>query len=216
MLQATKDIYTVNFATSLACFAVVKLMCLLLQSIRHSCLVFKKAYFFLSPISKWWSLMIAVFESNITPIVFYASLQFNSFVCFDLFSKFNLMMTLLMFFTFQTYAFVFYPLLFQFGRRKSRKKVSDFGKGRPNSYWLEMCLKCLRSYFQSLVHGLCINGNLIQLFGLIVSDFAFLVAVIRLRNMFSSKAVFLSTALYFVLFLTFDITLILYRFFRSL
>lgn len=136
MLHATKEIYTVNLAITLVSFIVVKLVCLLLKSVRHQCLSVEKAYHFLSPISQWWSLMIAFFESNITPIVFYAGLQFNSFVCFNLPSKFNLLITLLMFFVIQTYAFVFYPLLFQFGSRKSRKKALDLAKGTNRGYWL--------------------------------------------------------------------------------
>lgn len=184
MLQATKDIYTINLATSLVSFVVIKLICLLFKSTKRFCLIIEKAYLFLSPICKFWSLAIAFFESNITPIVFYASLQFNSFVCFDQLSKFNLVITLLIFFAFQAYAFLFYPLLFLFANRQTRKKVSDFGKEAHHSYLLEMCLKCLRSYFQSLVHGLFINKNVLQLFGLIISDLFFVIALVCLRRMF--------------------------------
>lgn len=119
-------------------------------------------------------------------------------------------------FTVLAYAFLFYPLLFQFASRKERKKVSDFGKGAHHSYWLEMCLKCLRSYFQSLIHGLFINHNILQLLGLIISDLSFVIAITRLRKMFESKAVFFLTAFYFAFFLVFDITLITYRLLSSL
>ncbi len=136
MLQATKDIYTVNLAMVLVSFFVLKLVCLLLKSARDQCSAVEKVYHLLSPMSQWWALLIAFFESNITPIVFYGSLQFNSFACFDLFSKCNLLVTLLMFFGVQTYAFLFYPLLFQFASRRSRKKASDFGKGTNCGYWL--------------------------------------------------------------------------------
>lgn len=154
--------------------------------------------------------MITFFESNITPIVFYASLQFNTFVCFDQFSKFNLIAALLMFFAIQTYAFLFYPLVFQFSNRRSRKKVSDFGKGTHLSYWLEMCLKCWRSYFQAFLHGIFINHNLMQLLSLVAFDILFLIALISLQRMFSYKTIFLSTVLYFVLLIIFDATLSAY------
>ena len=105
---------------TLVSFTIIRLLCYGLKKLRFKFCLFSQIYSFLEPGSFWWSLLIAFFESNIVPIVFYGALQFNAFVYFDPFSKCNLIATLLLFFLVQTYAFVFYPFIFRYGGRSSR------------------------------------------------------------------------------------------------
>jgi hypothetical protein len=107
-----------------------------------------------------------------------------------MFSKFNFIFGLFAFFSVLIYSFLFYPLIYQYGKHKSIVKIFDLSQCKRDSFWLEMTIKCLRSLLQSLVHGLFINHHQGQLIGLIILDFCFVLASIRMRKLFSYKVVF--------------------------
>ena len=123
MLHSVKDIYTTNFAMTLASFVIIRMLCVALKHLRQF-KICNSIYNFLEPGSFWWSLLIAFFESNVTPVTFYGSIQFNAFVSFDWFSKLNLFVTLIFFFAIMSYVFLFYPFIFRFGGSHSREKVA--------------------------------------------------------------------------------------------
>ena len=64
---------------------------------KHS--FFKFMYKTFAHHSRYWTLFLGFLQTNITPIVFYASIQFNLFFSFDSVSKANLVFTLLIFFS---------------------------------------------------------------------------------------------------------------------
>lgn len=143
-------------------------------------------------------------------MVFYAALQLNLFSSFIWSTKVNLFITLIVLWAMMGYVFLFYPLMFRYGKKSSREKISDFSFKHIKTCWLEMGLKCLRSFFQALIHGLFINRNIIQLFGLTVLDIAFICFVILLRKRFVYKINFAFILIFFICFASFDMTLLVF------
>lgn len=73
-----------------------------------------------------------------------------------------------------------------------------------------MILRSLRIFFQSLIHGVFINKHSFQLGGLIFFDILVVILLISLRHKFDSKINFFFISLFYVLFLVFDIGLLVY------
>lgn len=63
--------------------------------------------------------MSNIIERNRAPIVFYAFVQFNVFFSFTLFSKFDLLTTVIGFGIILLYSFLFYPLILKYERTES-------------------------------------------------------------------------------------------------
>ena len=76
-------------------------------------------------------------------------------------------------------------------------------------------MKCWRSFFQALIHGLFINLNLLQLLGLTIMDIFIIYFLIVFRGKFLYKLNFILITLFFIAFAAFDITLLLYVIFNS-
>lgn len=108
------------------------------------------------------------------------------------------------------YAFLFYPLMYRYGSKVSWEKVSDLGLKHIRTCWLEMGLKCLRNFFQAFIHGLFINRNILQLFGLAFLDIAFICFVITFRKKFIYYFNYVLALLFFISFMAFDFTLLAY------
>lgn len=75
-----------------------------------------------------------------------------------------------------------------------------------------MSLKCLRGFFQGLIHGSLINYHIQQLIGLIFLDITFILVTTRARKLFTYRLTFVLTLAYMITFLSFDITLLLYTY----
>lgn len=73
-----------------------------------------------------------------------------------------------------------------------------------------MTLKSLRGFCQSLVHGIFINRHSFQLVGLIMMELIIIILLIFLRAKFDYTINFLLTVSFCVLFLAFDIGLLVY------
>ena len=117
---STKDIYTSNLAMTLLTFAVFKLLSRLARPIRYKHGLFRSLYKFLRINSIWWMLLVCFFESNLAPLVFFACVQLNSFVAFDLLTKANLVAATLLLFCSICYTFLFYPMIYKYGKKSSR------------------------------------------------------------------------------------------------
>lgn len=140
--------------------------------------------------SRYWTLFVGFLQTNITPIVFYASIQFNLFFSFDSVSKANLVFTLLIFFSILVYISLFYPIIYNYSRKRSFKTVTEYVNPANHHFLLEMALKCFRSFSMSLIHGLFINNNINQLIGLIVFDIILLCIIKKYWKHFLYKIIF--------------------------
>lgn len=155
-------------------------------------------------------LLVCFCQANIAPLVFYACVQFNVFSSSNYIVKGNLFGTVIVLGFMMGYAFLFYPFMFRYGSKVSKEKVSDFSFKHVRTCWLEMGLKCLRSFFQALIHGLFINRNILQLFGLAFLDIAFICFVVTFRKNFIYYINYVLILLFFMFFTAFDLTLLVF------
>ena len=73
-----------------------------------------------------------------------------------------------------------------------------------------MGVKCLRGLFQSLIHGLFNNYQISLLISLITVDIILLYLIAKMRKLYSYRSSFVLSFAYFFIFITFDITLLIY------
>ncbi len=136
MLQSTLNIYTINIPLAILQFVFLLLINKAMKILKRSIQIFKHIYNFFSAYSIIWVLYVATIESNIAPIAFFGSVQFNVFISFDIFSKFNLIFTVLLVFLVFIYTFIIYPLIVKYGVKKYVAKMFDISKFGLTAFWL--------------------------------------------------------------------------------
>lgn len=136
MLQSIKDIYTVNLAMVIATFVLLRSLSVLFSFVKHKHNLLKKIWRLFRSSSLWWTLIVGFFEPNIVPIIFYGSIQFNLFFCFNSLTKYNLVFSVVMFFATLAYSFLFYLLMHRYSRHSTWKEICEFSVHRKPSFFL--------------------------------------------------------------------------------
>lgn len=210
MLESSKDIYTVNLLIVAVQFLIVSIACRLTGVVSRWHINIALIHQFLWVHCIWWTLLSGFFESNITPLAFYAAVQFKVLVAFNWFGKLNAIYTVLILFCVLQFCFLFYPLIATFESKRNSKEILEFSKYKQSSFWFEMILKYLRGLFHALIHGCFINHHIPQLAGLFLFDITLLFITLLLRKLFRNRATFGISFVYLLTFLAFDVTLLVY------
>ena len=155
--------------------------------------------------TKWWTLIVTIVEVNMVNLAFGCAVQFTmpSFFCIK--NKINFLSMVIFLFLLFIYSLAFYPLV----QKYSHKKFSAVLLERSNvilvrSYRLEPIYFPFRNLIRSLVHGLLIENYKVQIVFLLFTDTFFTIFILRIRNIFKNKAVFLFSFLYSLIFILLD------------
>ena len=211
-LAGIQDVYTFNFAMAFVSFLIVLLLRGMIGFMKEedACLV--GIYKFLFNRSLGITLFASLVEPNLTIISFYGMVQFQHFFAVDFFGKAHLVAAVLLTFVVLLYATSFYYLIFHFEPREISEdllNVSIFGR---KSIYLEALFNCIRSVFHGFIHALLLTSNVPAMAGLIILDLLLVVASIIARKRFLLTLLFLSTVLYSVIFVCFDIVVLCWKF----
>lgn len=75
---------------------------------------------------------------------------------------------------------------------------------------MEMSVNCIRGFFQAFIHGSFSNRHSFQLLGLLIVDILILGVAYKFKPFFRNILTFTLTFVYYIVFLIFDIFLIIY------
>jgi len=159
-------------------FCLFKILYFFARCVRNKNRITKKVYQVLRLNSFWWVLLIGMCESNIAALTFKSAIQFNEFVSYDIFTKGDLIISTAFCFGILAYSFLFYPLLFRYEKPRYSEEVFDLSVFSPKCFWVEILLKCFRTFAQALINGIFINMHYFQLLGLILLDLTILIFIV--------------------------------------
>jgi len=76
-LESLKDIYTFNFASVIIQYVALKIIKVIIGIFKKDHKLLKTVYAILNVKTLWWTILIGMLETNIAPIAFYTTVQFN-------------------------------------------------------------------------------------------------------------------------------------------
>lgn len=162
--------------------------------------------------SKLWLSISSIIENIIPNLGFDIGVQMLLPSFFNTFDKFNFFICALVFFIVIAYSFSFYPLIFYFSVKKSRKELMRTCKNNMSGFFFQPALFVFRVLLRSFIHSYLIQNYVNQVFFLIIVDCFSICISIYIRKYYKSILIFSLYTLYLIFLTTFDV----YFYFESL
>lgn len=208
-LNSSKEIYIDNWILVVTVFTVVKTISLLLFLLKRRFRKLRSAYRYLANNSRWWTLLFSLLESNVMRASFNCALQFLFFFSFDLRSKLNLLLAMVIFLVLLTFSTVFYVMVFAFEKQKSAEILLAHSHYTALSFIFEPLCFLFRSCVRGFLQGILVESYEHQIIALTVTDALFVCLVFCFRKCFFSRALFVVILLYNIAFFCLDAILAL-------
>lgn len=158
---------------------------------------------------KWWSLITALIEVNISMLTFDCGIQLIIPHFHTFFNKLNILTTILALFVILFYAVVFYPIIYRFERRKNAETILTHTKYGQRSFLLESFCFLLRNFIRSLIQSTFMLWYSAQLILLCISNVICLGFCFYFRKAFLNRFVLFLTVFYHIALLNMDISFLI-------
>jgi hypothetical protein len=211
-LQSLKEVYMINFALSLAFFALHNVFSRTLKLCGSENDTLRAVQRYFASHSHWWCLLVSAIETNISVLTFYSAVQLNAFSSFESLDRLSLLMGKAMLFLPFFYSFFVYTIIFAFYSKSKSKNVLGISKYSERGMILEMSVNCIFPFLSALAHGLFLDCPEIQVPSLILVNICELIAVFRFRDVFSFRFDMATMLVYKIGLLVFNVFILLFNF----
>lgn len=158
-----------------------------------------------------WNFVASLVELNISSMIFYATVQFNSLFLFNAQDKLNGVCSILIFFVALFYTFCFYPMIYRYKTKKNCEDLLNLTNYQFASFYAESNLTCTRALFHAMVHANLLIENVFALGGLIFVDLVCLIFTLKFGKFFINKGLYICTVAYLLVFVGMDCFIMFYH-----
>ena len=145
-------------------------------------------------------------------ISFYSFSQLLTATSYEFVDKLNLIITIILLAFFFLYALAFYMLIFKYEKRRNSSELLEIKKYTIQAYAVHASFNCVRGFFQGFIHATFTINNDYQIVLLITIDLLFIFFVCKFRKHFNNRIHFILTLVYCIVFLIFNLLLVIYVF----
>lgn len=152
--------------------------------------------------TRWWSLIVAVIETNLVKLAFCCSLQVlvTGYHCY--LDIVNMILMVLGWKIVILYSLAFYPIVYLYSDKRSASLILVRSFYSFNSFYLESFCVLLRGFTRAFFHAILLQNYVWQIASLTISDLFFIIVSGVFYKYFLNKFVFFFFVLYqFVLLL---------------
>ena len=154
--------------------------------------------------TRWWSLILAVIETNLIKLSFYCTLQVLITGFESPFDKLNTVAMVLSWMFALFYALSFYPIVYKYCDKKAASTILVRSSYSRNSFLLETFCVLLRNFTRGFCHAIFLQSYSWQIVSLTVTDAVFILFTLHFRKSFISKYVFIFFLIYQFILLCLD------------
>ena len=212
-LYCIRDSITYSAATCLVFFTLIKLIKWGLSFCRKKDSIYwSKLYDAAKMRSRRWVVFFMFFDSNLTKVTFYACNQISLLAHYDIETKLNNILALLLLFSFLLFGLVGIVLLRRY-HKNSALNLITFAKETKRGFVLECVLLNSNRVLRAFAHSNLILIHTHKMIALIVTDAFMVICCIKKRRQFYGWVTFIGYSIYYGSFLMLDITVFAhYRF----
>lgn len=157
----------------------------------------------------WWMLPIMILEPNVKSLAFNAFLQMSPQMLgyFNFLNKLNFFFACLVLFVVLMCSLPLYLLIFSSAKKSHSKRLLNFTKLTPSSFFLECSTRMLRDFASAFLEAYFLFDYRKQITSLMASQVVYIVLCIYFRRNYVNVFVFVFSTLYYVEFFLFNLVL---------